>query len=678
MSIELRRVPYNNESVVTLKEDYLQPRRFVMHDRSGKEERIAFVGSVSTRPTLGEDRLWWSEYRRSTLFAQRVNSQLCYMDVLSEKPRIVRGIRNALYPTTIDNSENHIAYVEYRADGQYSLVEIKAKGSKTKSYKDFELISRTAIQFPTEVHGLAWDNLTQELYFIATDDSGMWLGARDTSRKEGFRQLQKGAYITLSDLRAKDGKLYFGSIESGYDEMHCFDIVNGKESRISQSTYGSFDPSTPSSDGYIYGTTYDRHGYHLSKVESGAELGEVERKRLPENIVNPKRIKLDVINLDSVSFTPTDSIVSHKRHKSKKYNKAANLINLHSWIPFAYNPFEYVEENRTTVAAGATLLSQNLLSSADGYASYGYNSLEGSMFSAGLKYDGLGVALEAGVSYGGNQVVYDPFGFGTTRQQEYYSVSAKASLPMVLSNGYLTQVLTPSALWSYSNGLVFDLDSFDIESYRMDKTAKIGFDRGLHKLTLGLTYSGSTRSAMRNLQSPLAYILSANYALSPMEDSFSDLLMLYGALYGRGFKPTHAATLKLCYQNSFGGYTYNGINLLSFQSAMLLPAGYSTSSIVNNHYNAASLDYQFPICYPEGGIGSILYIRRIRMDVGVDGGTFRNYSNQREYIYSYGVGLLFDINTMRLPESATTTIEFSLYQTKSGDVGYQFGAVLPF
>lgn len=73
-----------------------------------------------------------------------------------------------------------------------------------------------------EIHGLAWDDVTLAYYVIVTDDAGMWLGRIDD---EECPPVTQGAYITLSNLRAGGGKLYYGSISSGRDEAHCYDLM---------------------------------------------------------------------------------------------------------------------------------------------------------------------------------------------------------------------------------------------------------------------------------------------------------------------------------------------------------------------------------------------------------------------------------------------------------------------
>lgn len=75
-------LPLSDTTVLVLKTDYDRPSRFVRLDtRTGAEEPVCYTGLVSTRPAMYGGRVWWTEYRRSKLFEQRVNSQLCYMDL---------------------------------------------------------------------------------------------------------------------------------------------------------------------------------------------------------------------------------------------------------------------------------------------------------------------------------------------------------------------------------------------------------------------------------------------------------------------------------------------------------------------------------------------------------------------------------------------------------------------
>ena len=130
----------------------------------------------------------------------------------------------------------------------------------------------------------------------------------------------------------------------------------------------------------------------------------------------------------------------------------------------------------------------------------------------------------------------------------------------------------------------------------------------------------------------------------------------------------------------------------SFHSSRLIPHGFHTAEVENRQYFAASVNYQFPLCYPEGGIQSVIYFKRIRLNLGFDYASFGkqffeaypeinkvNLIHKRNQLYSYGGDITFDVNLFRMPSSATTAVTFTLYKPH-GKRGLYFsaGVGLPF
>lgn len=113
----------------------------------------------------------------------------------------------------------------------------------------------------------------------------------------------------------------------------------------------------------------------------------------------------------------------------------------------------------------------------------------------------------------------------------------------------------------------------------------------------------------------------------------------------------------------------------------LLPRGFSSSDISSNNYLAGSVDYQFPLCYPEGGISGVIYFKRIRLNVGADYARFQEFGSRGKTwrdIYSYGGDLLLDLNILRMSAAATATVKLSLYKPSEGSCWFGFGLELPF
>ncbi len=635
--------------LLTLKQSFDKTARFVIHSEEGDERTTLKIGSLSTRPSYSSGRVWWTEYRRSKLFDEKVSSQLCYMDLDEGKSRWVRGASNLLYPEPIGSTTNHIAYVEYLHSGHYRVVE-RDEGQITKILN---------VDFPAEIHGLAWDDTTHKLYVIVTDHTGMWLGEECG---EGFKPLHEGRYITISSLRAKGGVLYFGSIASGLDELHSFDIATCEERQITSSTYGSFQPSTPSEDGYIYATTYDKYGYHLARQSAKSVVGRITPAQIPINKVNPERRSLGLVNLDSVRYDAADSLHIAEHSPSRRYCKGSHLVDVHSWAPVRFNPFEILDEQNLDIGLGATLLSQNLLSTCESYFAYGWDKSQGSVVSGAVTYTGLGVNLSVGASWGGDRLIYS---YGAPAPMgDYYSkyvdVSAMASLPLYFQRGYMTRQLTLWSGWSYSNSLIVDFQSPILK-----------YNSGLHKLSFGAGFGNYARSSYRDINTPLGYYASISYSMNPTNSDFCPLINSYAKIYLPGVLPHNSLTLAANYATSLGGspLTYSGVTIL--------PRGYTSSEIYNNNYIASALEYELPVWYPDAGIESFIYFKRITAKFGAEYAQF-DYSNNIYRLYTYGGGLVVDMNFVRLPSSGTVQAEFSIYKPKDKSLGYEVGLSLPF
>ena len=669
--------------VVSLKKDLDNPTRFVALDaESGMERRLSYVGEVSTRPVYDSlrNRVWWTEYRRGLLFAERVRSQLCYMDLGDLRPRTVNLHRNVLYPTFDDKGD--MAWVEYDPCGIYTIQHAMGDGRPV------------VFPFGEEVHSLAWDNTTRRLYCIVTGDEGMWIAGID--REGNVERVTTPAYITLSKLRAEDGKLYFGSIASGRDEIHCLDLQSGVEYQLTESSYGSFDVA-PAADGNILMTTYDSLGYHPALQREDKFLREVGYSRLPRNVVNPPRTKWNVVNLDSVSIVPPDSVVSGVTRKEKRYRKGLTLFNFHSWAPLSYDPFALSEEGAISFNLGATAMTQNLLSSMQGFFSYGYSHRQGSILRAKLRYYGLGPTISLNATYGGHQKMYPVYVYNPDTHKiefpmpaslgKYYSLGVDVQLPLMFQRGYHTRYFVASAGWNYSNGLVANTGNLQIDADGISNIAKIGYAEGLHLTSFSLGYQDVVRLSHRDFLPPWGLVATASYAMNPADGKFSDLLALYAKVYTPGFAKHNSLSLAVAYQHSIGGFQSNdALSALTFNSTKLLPRGFDATQIENRNYIAASLNYQLPLCYPEGGWRGMIYVKRIRLNIGLDVAQYENQkfatngSVRRDWhrINSIGGDLTFDFNLFSSPAAATMALTLSVYRPNEGGMFFSAGMALPF
>jgi hypothetical protein len=621
----------DGETLVAFKSDLRRTSRIVRVDvATGCEEVLAWTGTVSSRPALADGVLWWTEFRRSTLWEQKVSSRLCSFDMPTGRKQTHHSEDQVFYPTPLPGGG--LAYVAYDYSGCFSIV--GGGGDR--------------LDLPTgvEVTGLAHDDATGALCFIGLDDGGMFLGEVDG---DGFRRLTPSRHITISDLRAGGGRLYFGSIVSGKDEAHAFDLATATEYRLSRSAYGSFQPSTPDA-GRVALTTYDRHGYHLA-IQDTAGAVEQPRRTLPIDLVNPPWKRWTLPKMDSLVYTPADAERSARERGSRKFNKMLNIFQPHSWLPIDFYPPAALSENDLTTRLGATVISQSLLSDAVSWLAYGWTRTGGSMLRGGMTYSGLGPVLDVDFAWGGApQPVYGnpiPHELNLTRSRQL-SVATRLSLPLSITSGAWRSSLTPSVEYYYINGLILKLTSAT--------SGKL--TRGVERLTYALGYSGQTRMAHSQFLPRWGVAARVSYVTNPTNRDYKDLWTASLSGWLPGISDIHSTRVRVGWQQAVGKAEARPL----FRVKDIFPRGAMYNFPVSR-WGSVSVDYQLPVWYPEGGIRGLLYFKRVRLNLFADYARWSDADLRGgawSALYSYGGDLTFDLSPLRLPASNTFLVKLSL------------------
>lgn len=663
-------IPLPDGGVVARKTDFDRPSRFVLLDpATGHELTLAHTGNVNSRPALCGNKLYWTEYRQSLLWEQRVDSRLCELDLQSGRKRLVAGHRRTLFPT--DAGAWGLARAEYAYDGTYSLV-----------WKD------GCIELPdtVSVHGLAWDETTARLCFIGLSDAGMWLGAveptaaqaeetgakprnrterasGDRLREPPYTLLTVPAHVTLRGLRAANGQLYYGSVASGKDELYRYDPATGKQYRLTESAFGAFDAAPlPQGDGLLM-TVYDRNGY-LPAWQADAVGTEAPAVLVPVNLTNPPLERWGTLNIDTVRYTSEQEAASKKNHPARRYRKGLHLFDFHSWAPLDFDPDRILGDGGMTFNAGITLLSQNLLASTFTNLSYGYTS-GGSLLRAGLRYYGLAPKFEIDAVWGGGKQLAPQLYPGQPapgRRKAYLDLTARVYLPLLLASGYHTRYLMPDVQFTHNNELLYDPSA---GTYRS----------GVQRLLVSLQYTDNVRMAYRNILPRWGYAVRARYGWNPCSDRFARLWSLFLRAYLPGIGANHAVMLRGTYQQQLGGEFF-------FSLRELFPRG-TPYDATPGRYGALSLDYQLPVAYPDAGIRSVLFLKRIRLNLGTDYArrSFRNPQLDTRFerdLWSVGGDLYLDFNLFRLPAAAMTGLRLSYYRSLTHGSGeFSVGFSIP-
>ncbi len=633
-------VPYRG-GMVAVKKDFRHTDHLVFVDSLGEERKLKHTGSVSSRVAVQGDKIYFTEYKPDLFYQLQNYSIIVEYDLLTNKTRRFRTAESNYLVTPIAGAE--FATIKNNSQGE-AYIQVYDN--------NFEPTYQGEFEHPTTLHGLAWDKKTGMLCFIAVDHRGMWIGAMGSQKKH--IELKAPSAVTLSELRAEDGCLVFGSIASGKDEVHILDIETRTEYQLTQSRFGSAQPSLNGST--LLHRTYTPEGWMLSKQKIdtlGAD--KVQWSRLPKNIVNPKRHKWNVVNTDTITIAQIDTTT----HSTKRYRRAPHMINFHTWAPIAVDFEKLYNELSLNYGVGATGFFQSTLG--DMYGSMTAGSRNGDFWAmTDFTYASLPVEMDVRVESGGGDQVISAQSSEAYNQalsqgglDSYFTAGVDLRLPMNFSWDGNLRLLQPS----------FSLNHYNTKFYNQSGNL---IKNGYQSWDASLWWSSHRRTAYQDIVPTMGYSLSAGVRGAFGRD-FSKQYHLWGRAYLPGFVKPHALTLRT-------GMQWQEVGTYNFSGKIIGARGVDDPYVAKNYY-AASLDYTFPFWYPDGGIGSVLNFKRLFFNVFGDY-NFGDYmlSNGATTFrdnHSYGVELGIDFNVFR-SRDLQTRLMFALPNSESLHFGVSF------
>lgn len=635
--------------IVATKTSFDTPTEMVEIDLAwGHERRLFHIGNINTRPALVGEDLYWTEIRQLSSFAQEMGSVMYRAPRDgSARPERVKEVGDyVLYPTEF---EGELAWVRYNLDGTYSIV-----------------CSQGEITLPEgmECHGLTANG--NRLYYIATAESGISIQCVEPATWRSW-VTKPASRVTISNLVASNGKLYFGSIASGYDEIHCIDLSTGREERITNSPYGAFD-GAPSPDGQrVALTDYDASGYHLAIAPHEA-VEVVSHGEIPRNVVNAEVYRWKNFPcIDTIHYGAREALDMRDSIPTTRFSKVGNMIEPHSWAPIYYRPEQLVSGNLLDVRLGITATSQSLLSDATTTLGLFYLPEGHIGINLNFKYIGLAPKFDLNASVrNGTAPVAAPKGvmmrggdyhasYDHTEEEiappspttTYYSFYGRVHLPIILSHSYWTSVLTPSVELSHSNAQLYS------------PTTK-SYSNGQTLAAATLQWNNYTRSAYRNLQPQWGFALigGVGKTLSTMETPTT--IGLFTRAYTPAFGANDGFTWKASYQGLLGsgplGYAVN--------FGWLEPRGLRTTVYPDDQIGVG-LQYDTPLLYPDRGIGGIVLLKRVRASLFVESLQGRLWMSDGRRVWqgatTFGGDIWLDTSWLRLPSQGDLSFRLGCY-----------------
>jgi hypothetical protein len=638
--------------VLSLKESYDDIPRFVIIRKDRTETKVCTPGQILDESvSFHKNRVVWSEFVPDARWTHSGRSRINIYDV-ETRQKISFFPEFKCFAPVISPDEQYVAAIEVDFENNYYLSVYNAtSGALVKRYQTPE---------NNYMYSPAWQN-NQEIAVILLAHDGKQIARVNPT--DGTLEFLPGTGMgEIKHLIYSGSDLYFISGYSGRDELWKL-AADKKITRITRARFGHAYPAISEDSKNIILSDYTSDGYRLIQFTNGNLSVE------PKEMVTVGEFPLARIlagqEAGKVNFMQSDTL----RYMSAPYSKAGNLLKFHSWAPLVLDVDSY------EIQPGFSLASQNLLGTADLTMGYKWNMSEkaGKPY-VNFEYRGwypiFSIEAEAGKrasSY--NQItVYKNAAGEIVRQdtalkrfswnERNFGINGR--IPINLTKGAYFRLLQPEV-------------RFDQIVYDHTTSTPSGFVKGdMQTMAYRLYFHQIIRQAYRDVLPEWGIIGDLSFRHS-FEGAIDVGTMSAGQIraFVPGLSANHGTVLYAGAQSRVRGEKYG------FSNVVRMPRGWH--SIDNNKLTTVSLEYRFPIAYPDMNIGRWIYFRRLKASLFGDyarimGNTYKDgeiTGNFSRNLSSLGIDLTSDINILRLYAPADAGIR-AAYLPETSNFSFEF------
>lgn len=615
---------HDDTTLFALKSGIAQIDEFVSISQDGEEETIYRPGFLSShRFALSGKRIAWSEFQPDPRWGLRNYSVIKVYDISTRTERAVTH-RTRFFSPVFAPDGLFLAVIETTLKNNHYIVILDSvTGEEVRRYPSGEgVLSLTDPRYTSGGNGIvAVAACSKGKSIVRLDlETGNW----DTLLPPAFRDLTRPV--------AKDGKVYFHSDISGVDQIYSVHKETGELYRITDVTFGAFDPEISACGKDIYFSNYTEKGYDIVKTSINGEAFSYGDHFQERQIRFYKELK------DQEPGVPDPSAFPDSTYNTEPYKRWKNLFNFHSWSPF-YFDYDDLDFSKAPFSPGITLLSQNILNTANTAVGYAYKN-GNHVFHGNFVYRGWYPVIEVGFDYGEDPQVFqgrDTVGPGPIPGGDLLNLRSVISVPLNFTHNRYRSGFIPSIRMNYNN------------SY-YHYTREDEYRRGMFTGEIRLFAYRYLRQSLRDINPRWGQSFRLRHLGSPFEDeNLGSITSLQAALFFPGLFPHHSIIIRGALQNQ-EPEKYLMRSLVEF------PRGYNTER--TERLQLLQADYHFPVAYPDFSIPSIVYLKRVRSHFFADYGANHNRRYveeqnrivwEREELFSFGLGINTDLHIFRLP-----------------------------
>ncbi|MEM7055375.1 MAG: hypothetical protein AAF392_00585 [Bacteroidota bacterium] len=429
--------------------------------------------------------------------------------------------------------------------------------------------------------------------------------------------------------------IFYNSAYNGIDNIYAIDLQTKKRYQVTSRRYGAYNPTMATDGHWLILNDFTKDGMDVVKMpfdpQQWIPLEEVKDRAI--RYYEPLVAQED--NCDLLKHMP------NRTYPIESYQPWRHLMNIHSWgLDFSSNEKELMSSQSHVMLA---IASQDLLSTASLKAGYAHD------------FTGKAGKFLTKFTYKGWYPIIDIEGSFTKNYDHHYirnkeALNLEASLPLTWMHGQYTHKL--------SLGCLANIISLN-QRVRLNQQVR----SNAYIQIYGTNLSRTSKKSLRDIHSPWAQMLKLRYGHIPYKAA----------------RQFWAAKVRLCFPSLLQhhslqvsmGYQYS--KLFPYHSSDISPRGYQYKDAEDLY--TTSLDYIFPIWYPDWSKGLLLYIKRLKAHAFYDMAYEQPYlhSESNKFFYSLGLALSLDMHFLSWPIPLEIGIS---YMYLPGSRNYSFTPVL--
>lgn len=561
--------PYSagEDSLIYLKSGYRERPAFYLHDKSG-EKRISIRDiSMDEQFSYRNGKIVYAAYENDPRWGWLDYSVLKVLDVQSgQQYSLTRKTRYFTPDISSDGSMVVAVNVDKKGFSSLHILDA-ANGSVLKEIRSGEIAIFTDPKFIDKENVLTIVRLKNGKSSLAV--AGISTGI--------ITRLTNPSFTVTGYPSVAGDKVFFTAAVNGTDNIYALDLHSKTIWQVTRGTAGKYFVNAD--EKRITWSEFTAEGYQLKQQSIIPDLWLPAGSALPDSVSGSWPVSAAAENVLNNVTT-----VKEGNYPQSPYKKSTRLLNFHSWRPYYEAPvFTF------------SLYGENILNTLQTELYYIYNETE--------KTHGAGFSTVFGGAFpyisAGSEYTFNRESQIGNRIRNWSQLDSRIGLTLPLNQikGKSYRYFTLSSFYVLRN-------EFNKDFYK-DSLGTTSFGYGSHSIS----WTQQVQRAVQHIYPRLAGSVTASFrhAITKYEGrQFNGS----AALYLPGIMRNHNLVFTGAFQQR------DTLGQVSFGNRFPYSRGY-TGRYFTRMWKTG-VNYHLPVWCPDAGVGNILYIQRLRMNMFYD------------------------------------------------------------